>query len=113
MNQFPGYTLEAFLQWHYDLSPNADGNLTLQLIPPNLSIVDPYLTPEQFMHIVSTHESLRTTIETNLDQYDLRRISWSQYCLYMEELVPIDLDFHTYAFIKEHVHRNQKETLAI
>jgi hypothetical protein len=82
MSSLPGYTLEAFLIWNYDLvvedEPEANFSLgmaeTLGTIPPR-----PRLPTADFRRLVELFEPHRQQVEWRLDDFEPEEQSWRDY----------------------------------
>ena len=89
MSQIPGYRLEDFLMWSFDLvvDGESDANWSMMAVE-KLGMVEPkrkVLTKEQFKQIVNLYEDLREWVERKLDEFDEETQSWRDYGYYAFE----------------------------
>lgn len=94
MSSCPGYTLEAFLCWQYNIIVEGrdDANFSLGLaehignIPPRL-----ILTETQFQSIINLFEQYREQVEDRLSDFDEDELSWRSYAGYAFDFIPEDI----------------------
>ena len=86
MSSIPGYTLEKFLAWNYDLIVGGDGSAN-----PSLQIAEALgtatkarreVTDAQMAELVKIFEHRREDVEAQLDMFDEEEQSWRQYAAY-------------------------------
>lgn len=109
MSSLPGFTLEAFLCWQYDLivEGEEEANLSLGLaeflgnIKPR-----PILNREQFKTIINLFEPYRDQIEDRLSDFEEDEMSWRSYACYAFDFIPEEISKQAEAILnelKEHV----------
>ena len=83
MSSLPGYTLEAYLMWNYDLVVDDDesANLSLQIAEALGTALRrrPRLTSMQFSHLVEIFEPFRHDVERSLYDFEEETMSWRDY----------------------------------
>lgn len=82
MSSCPGYTLEAFLMWQYDLIVDGDTGANKSLEIAEILGRDTRrrrLTKEQFASLVILFESQRERVENLLCDFDEENQSWRDY----------------------------------
>lgn len=85
MSSLPGYTLEAFLSWNFDVIVDGDAstNVSLQIAEAIGTIKKRReLTKEQFAPVVALFEEHRKYVEDKLSEFDEDNMSWRQYASY-------------------------------
>lgn len=86
MSTIPGYTLEAFLAWNYDIvvqdEPDPNPSLMIAEAMGTASQRRPVLTKEHFAQVVELFEDHRNGIEDWLDSFDPETQSWRTYSCY-------------------------------
>lgn len=90
MSSIPGYTLDSFLLWNFDLvaEGHEEANLSLGLAEMLGTIpLRPRLDREQFAKIVASFELHRERIEGLLSDYD-PDTSWRDYAGYVFDWLP-------------------------
>lgn len=103
MSSCPGYTLEAFLMWNYNLrvqdSPEANIGLGMAELMGHDS-QRPLLTQAQFAPIVEMHEPHRETVEHLLDAFDEETQSWRSYGSSVDDCLPQELTSKVQEYLK-------------
>lgn len=87
MSSIPGYTLEAFLAWNWNLVVEDldESNVSVGIAEMigTCPATRPRLTKEQFSKIVALYEPHRESIEERLDNFDEDNQSWRSYAQYV------------------------------
>jgi len=102
MSSIPGYTLEAFLAWQFNLviigqtDANASRGMAESL---GNAIPRPVLSNVQFAPLVALYEPHRETIERRLGDFDEDTQSWRGYA----EVVDLDVPLETVEAAEEYV----------
>lgn len=82
MSSLPGYTLEAYLMWAYNLTveDQPDANFSLALATA-IGNIQPrrHLTTAEFAVIVARFEQWREQVEQRLEDFDEENQSWRGY----------------------------------
>lgn len=94
MSSLPGYTLEDFLMWNYDLIVDDDGGAN-----PSLQIAEACgvqtrrkrITGAQFAPLVAMFEPYRDKVEWRLGDFDEENMSWRDYAGYSFDFIPDEL----------------------
>lgn len=82
MSSLPGYTLEDYISWQWDVvAPSVDGNVSLRIaeglgMPSRRKAI----TAVQFQRIVAIYEPLRHYVEKRLDEFDDESQSMARLC---------------------------------
>lgn len=95
MSSCPGYNLEDYLAWCYDLrvEDQPEANVSLGLAETLGTIRErPILTKVQFNEIVKLFEEYRNEVEDKLLDFDEDEQSWRNYGCYAFEFLPDELD---------------------
>jgi glycine cleavage system aminomethyltransferase T len=82
MSSIPGYTLEKYLMWLYDLIVDEDTSANKSLQIAELLGVNTrrtHITLENFKELVQLFENIREDIETLLGNFDEEHMSWRTY----------------------------------
>lgn len=91
MSSIPGYTLEDFLKWNYNLTvtDTSDANISVGMAEFLLGVPSgrSHLTQDEFSEIVNEYEHYREIIESRLDDFNEDTQSWRGYA----EIVDIDV----------------------
>lgn len=91
MSSIPGYTLEDFLRWNYNLTveDTGDANVSVGMAEFLLGVPSsrPHLTQGEFSEIVTIYEPYRESIESRLGDFNEDTQSWRGYA----EVVDIDV----------------------
>lgn len=94
MSSLPGYFLEDFLMWNYDLivEGDADANTSLK-IAEALGMITRRreLTKQQFKPVVDLFEKYREDVERKLDDFDEDEQSWRDYAGYGFDFIPEEI----------------------
>lgn len=107
MSSCPGYTLEEFLAWEYNVRvidlPEANVSVGMAEAFCLVTIPRPILTTEQFTEIVGLYEPYREEIEDKLFDFDEEEHgSWRTYGAYVVEIAPEPLQDQATALIKSY-----------
>lgn len=104
MASIPGYTLEIFLAWWHRVVVEEvkDGDVN-NSIAERLGTVQPRprITAEQFAPVVALFEPYREGIENMLDDFKEESQSWRDYCCYVIDVAPEDVQAQADALIKQ------------
>lgn len=87
MSSIPGYTLEDFVAWQWNLVVDEapENNISLGFAEALGNIPErPRLTKEQFAPILAVYEPFREDIERRLDDFDEDNQSWRGYSSYVD-----------------------------
>jgi hypothetical protein len=90
MSEIPGYTLESFLLWNFDLVAEGHDEADLSLgLAEMLGTIPlrPRLSQERFAKIVADFEPHRERVEESLRDYDPDH-SWRDYASYAFDWLP-------------------------
>lgn len=107
MSSLPGYTLEAYLMWEFDLIVGGDNTANVSmLIAESLGTAKHRLsiTQKEFAPIVALYEPYRESIEYRLNAFDEENQSWRMYAEEVSSVVPQEI----YNVAKEMVKGLQK-----
>jgi hypothetical protein len=95
MSSLPGYTLEDYLRWNWNLIVvgQPDANPSLRMAEAlGVKTNRTTLTPEQFASYVQQYEPYREQVEQRLQDFDDETQSWRDYagCAFdfLPELIP-------------------------
>lgn len=91
MSSIPGYNLEAFVAWQWNITVvgHAENNISLGLAEMLGNVAQrPILTAEQFKKVLSFYEPYRVDIEERLQDFDEENQSWRSYSEHVESTVP-------------------------
>lgn len=94
MSSIPGYTLEAFVAWQFDLIVEGAGETNVSRgIAESIgnAVHRPVLSKVQFMPLVAMYEPYRETIERRLGDFNEETQSWRGYAEYVDLDVPLDI----------------------
>lgn len=94
MSSIPGYTLEAFLAWQYNLIIEGEGesNFSRGMAESiGAAVRRPVLSKVQFKPLVAMYEPYREVIERRLDDFNEETQSWRGYAEYVDLDVPMDV----------------------
>jgi hypothetical protein len=94
MSSIPGYTLEAFLAWQYNLiiEGEAENNFSRGMAESmGAAVRRPVLSKVQFKPLVAMYEPYRETIERRLDDFNEETQSWRGYAEYVDLDVPLEI----------------------
>ncbi len=91
MSSLPGFSLESFLLWNFDLVVDGEdeANISLGLaewlgnIKPR-----PRMSPEKFAELVAIFEPHREQVEYKLSAFDEETQSWRDYAGYAFDWLP-------------------------
>lgn len=94
MSSIPGYTLEDFLAWNFDVVVNdSETNFSLGMAEAlGNRPRRPRLTAEQFAPIVELYEEHREKVEERLLDFDEECQSWRDYAGCVFDFIPDELD---------------------
>jgi hypothetical protein len=92
MSSLPGYTLEAYLMWEFNLIVNGDNTANVSmLIAETLGVTHVHrlaITQAEFKPLVAIYEPYREVIEQRLNDFDEENQSWRDYAEYVSIEVP-------------------------
>jgi len=91
MSSIPGYTLEAFIAWQWNLvvEDEAENNFSVGVAEMIGTVKPrPRVTKEQFTPLVALYEPYRGGIEDRLLDFDDDTQSWRSYAGYVDCDVP-------------------------
>lgn len=94
MSSIPGYTLEAFIAWQYNLIVEGAAETNFSRgVAENLgkAVPRPVLSKVQLMPLVAMYEPYREVIERRLDEFNEETQSWRGYAEYVDLDVPLDI----------------------
>jgi len=94
MSSIPGYTLEAFLAWQYNLIVEGEGenNVSRGMAESiGAAVRRPVLSKVQFKPLVAMYEPYREVIERRLDDFNEETQSWRGYAEYVDLDVPLEV----------------------
>lgn len=94
MSSIPGYTLEAFVAWQYDLIVEGESETNFSRgVAENMgaAVHRPVLSKVQFKPLVAMYEPYRETIERRLDDFNEETQSWRGYAEYVDLDVPLEI----------------------
>lgn len=103
MSSCPGYTLEAFLAWEYNIivEDRPEANFSLGMAEAIGNIPSrPSLTKPQFAELVKMFEEYRHDVEARLDDFDEDEQSWRGYAGYAFEFIPEELNQQALAYVR-------------
>lgn len=103
MSSIPGYTLEAFIAWQYDLIVEGEGeNNFSRGVAESIgaAVKRPTLSTLQFKPLVAMHEPYREVIERRLGEFDEETQSWRNYATYVDIDVPLEVVEATQEYVK-------------
>lgn len=91
MSSLPGYDLEDFVAWNFDLVVEEQGEAN-----PSLGLAEalgtrkprPRLTKEQFAAVLAPFEPYRERVEHALHEFDEENQSWRDYAGYSFDYIP-------------------------
>jgi hypothetical protein len=104
MSSIPGYTLEDFVAWQWNLVVDEapENNISLGLAEAlGNSKPRPRLTKEQFAPIVAIYEPFREDIERRLEDFDEDTQSWRDYSNYVDADITPDMEAEAERLVKE------------
>lgn len=91
MSSLPGFTLESFVAWNYDIVVEGqnDPNTSLQIAEALGTATQrrPRLTQEQFAKVVAIFEPHRERVEDRLGYFDEDCQSWRDYAGYSFDFI--------------------------
>lgn len=105
MSSLPGYSLEDYLMWNFDLVVDGDTSAN-----PSQAIAEamgtspeprPRITGEQFAPIVAAYEPWRAYVQNRLSEFDEETQSWRDYAGYAFENLPDQLRDWSLAQLKQ------------
>ena len=106
MSSLPGYSLEEYLMWNFDLVVDGDASANQsQAIAEAIGTSlcpRPRITGEQFAPIVAAYEPWRKFIQGRLSDFDEENQSWRDYAGYSFEHLPDELS--EWALVKLNKH---------
>lgn len=111
MSSIPGYTLEDFVAWQWNLVVDEapENNISLGMAEALGNVAPrPRLTKEQFAPIVAIYEPLRETIERRLDDFDEDNQSWRSYAGYVDADVTPAMEAEAERLVKELKHERDQ-----
>lgn len=92
MSSRPGWTLEHFLAWNYNVAviEGRETNPSLGMAEAlgTSTRVRPRLTAEQFAPVVALFEEHREYVENRLEEFDDENQSWRDYAGYSFDSIP-------------------------
>lgn len=94
MSSIPGYTLEAFLAWQYNLiiEGEEENNFSRGMAESiGAAVRRPVLSKVQFKPLVAMYEPYREVIERRLGDFNEETQSWRGYAEYVDLDVPLDV----------------------
>lgn len=103
MSSLPGYKLEDFLAWSYNVVVVGQGEANLSLGAAEMLGTIPLrqrLTQEQFKELVELFEPWREYVEARLEEFDEETQSWRTYAGYCFDDIPGPLYDMGYAYIR-------------
>lgn len=96
MSSLPGYTLEDYLAWCYNVSiigrPESNVSVGMAEMLGTSTLMRPILTEEQFKVLVDMFEPYRKPIQNRLDDFDEDEQSWRDYAGSAFDFLPDILD---------------------
>lgn len=104
MSSIPGYTLEDFVAWQWNLVVDEapENNISLGIAELVGNVVPrPRLTKEQFAPIVAIYEPFRANIERRLDDFDEDTQSWRSYAGYVDADTTPEMEAEAERLVKE------------
>ncbi|MNH65346.1 hypothetical protein D3C73_173550 [compost metagenome] len=104
MSSIPGYKLEDFVAWQWNLVVDEapENNISLGFAEALGNIPErPRLTKEQFAPILAVYEPLRETIERRLDDFDEDKQSWRGYASYVDCDMTDEMNAEAERLVKE------------
>lgn len=103
MSSLPGYTLESYLMWQFNITVDeyADANPSLEIaeVLLNKQPVRKNLTKEQFQPVVDLFELFRDYVERQLENFDEGKQSWRDYAGYAFTNIPDTWDEDIFKYI--------------
>ncbi len=102
MSSIPGYKLEAYVAWRYNVTvaEGAENNVSVGIAEMLGNVPQrPHLTKEQFAVLLAEFEPIRSTIEEWLGDFDEENQSWRNYSCYPRQ----DIDDHADAKLRLYV----------
>lgn len=94
MSSIPGYTLEAFLAWQYNLiiEGEEENNFSRGMAESiGAAVRRPVLSKVQFKPLVAMYEPYREVIERRLGDFNEETQSWRGYAEYVDLDVPLEV----------------------
>lgn len=91
MSSLPGFDLESFLLWNFDLVVDGhdEANISLGLAEALGNIKPrPRMSPEKFAELVAIFEPHREQVEDKLSDFDKETQSWRDYAGYAFDWLP-------------------------
>lgn len=91
MSSLPGFSLESFLLWNFDLVVDGqdEANVSLGLAEAIGNIKPrPRMSPEKFAALVAIYEPHRERVEYLLSDFDEETQSWRTYAYYCFDWLP-------------------------
>jgi hypothetical protein len=104
MSSLPGYTLEDFVAWQWNLVVDKapENNISLGMAEAlGNSKPRPRLTKEQFAPIVAIYEPFREDIERRLADFDEDTQSWRDYSQYVDADITPEMEAEAERLVKE------------
>ena len=103
MSSLPGYRLEDFLAWNYDLIVDGDGSTNPSLqIAEALGNISPRsnIDKGRFRALVELFEEYREGVEYKLADFNEKPRSWRDYAYYAFDFIPENVFDEGAAFLK-------------
>ena len=94
MSSLPGYNLEDFVMWYFDLivDDNRNANQSLKIAEAlGIKTRRISITVEQFKPILVLFEPWRNEIEEHLSDFDEEYQSWRDYAGYSFDFIPNEI----------------------
>lgn len=94
MSSIPGYTLEEFLAWNYNviIEEQAESNVSIAMAEALGAVPHrPFISQEKFAPVVALFEEHREAVEHRLDEFDEDEQSWRGYAGNAFDFIPDEL----------------------
>ncbi|MCY1337425.1 hypothetical protein D9M68_18950 [compost metagenome] len=104
MSSLPGYSLEDFVAWQWNLSviDAPENNVSLGMAEFIGTVAPrPTVTKEQLAKVVSLYEPYRETIEDRLLDFDEEEQSWRSYAEHVDSDVTEEINEAAKQLVKE------------
>lgn len=104
MSSLPGYSLEDFVAWQWNLIVDEapENNISLGIAEAlGVKTNRVHITKEQFAPIVAIYEPFREDIERRLADFDEETQSWRSYAAYVDSDVTPEIEAVVDRLVKE------------
>lgn len=104
MSSLPGYKLEDFVAWQWNLRVDgeAENNMSLGIAEALGNVAPrPHITKEQFAPILAIYEPFREDIERRLCDFDEDTQSWRDYSQYVDVDITPEMEAEAERLVKE------------